>query len=273
MQYDLILTLYAAKRLKPTVKTLRMLAAIQRPRQIVCVVTGREIAPDAARRLIAPCSDAVHIVEHDNTGREFGAYQAGLDHLAGRDLDRLMILNDTVGSHQPVSRHYLEKLFDKLRPPLPCGLAVGTINYSERALTLDGLTSSRWLRSNLMGFDEIALSKLGNRILAPKIELLITDTHDISRFFGAEIGPTMQEHLSQWLFSKTGSYYWYGAEPLSVENAGRMAGKARSILQEKYLTFRLDASDVAIRGMSMPVLMDALLNRISRLKSDLLPLS
>ena len=77
----------------------------------------QEIATDAARRLIASCSDAVHIIEHENTGREFGAYLAGLDHLAGRDLDRLMILNDTVGSHQPVSRHYLEKLFDKLRPP------------------------------------------------------------------------------------------------------------------------------------------------------------
>jgi hypothetical protein len=50
VQYDLILTLYAAKRLKPTVKTLRMLAPP--PKAIVCGY--RQIAPRARRLIVCP---------------------------------------------------------------------------------------------------------------------------------------------------------------------------------------------------------------------------
>jgi hypothetical protein len=64
-------------------------------------------------------------------------------------------------------------------------------------------------------------------------------------FFHHDLDVTLQTDLSTWLFGGDG-LSWYGARPLTKDNCQRMAFKARSILQEWFLSLRLDEYKVAI---------------------------
>lgn len=50
----------------------------------------------------------------------------------------------------------------------------------------------------------------------------------------------LREHLEAWLFRARPGWHWYASDPLSAANAMKMARKARSILQEKYLSAVLE---------------------------------
>lgn len=262
MTYDLIVAAYAPARYRQTLQTVSMLAEVLPLRRIVLVLNGPAIggAEDASERL----GRDVEIVRHDNVGREFGAYQAGLDHLRADLADGVVIVNDTLGSHQPVTRPWLKAFVSALFRGNDPGFVAGTLQISERRMELDGMTSSRWIRSNLVGLDRAALDAIAHRLFIPPVETFVRSTPDPDRFFAPEVGPALAAHLKSWLFSTEG-LRWYGAEPLTAANAARMAEKARSILQEKHLSFRLDTAGMAFHGITFTRRSDRVLHKLGTL--------
>ena len=205
------------------------------------VINGTNISPHDAENHFDGLARKRIIHHHDNSGFEFGAYQAGLDLLRSSDDSNfdLIILNDTAGVHYPLNNETLSAFVRTLTiEPWPCR-AVGMIDTVPRALSIDRFLTSRWVRSNLMGFDAEAISRIGYRIYVPAIDDYITATADAQSFFSSSVGRSLQDHISHWLFATSGNR-WYGAEPLAPENAAKLAAKARSILQEKYLSMRLE---------------------------------
>ncbi|MGH7783105.1 MAG: hypothetical protein ACREO5_04600, partial [Candidatus Binatia bacterium] len=55
-----------------------------------------------------------------------------------------------------------------------------------------------------------------------------------------QLDRAIKDHIHAWLFRPESPYAWYGAEHLSAENASKFANKARSILQEKYISAALE---------------------------------
>jgi hypothetical protein len=205
------------------------------------VINGTHISSHDVENHFARLARKRIIHQHDNSGLEFGAYQAGLDLLRSSDDSDfdLIVLNDTVGIHYPLYSEILSAFVRTLTiAPWTCR-AVGMIDTVPRALSIDGFLTSRWVRSNLMGFDAEAISRIGYRIYVPWIDEYVTTTADAQSFFSSSVGRSLQDHMSRWLFATSGDR-WYGAGPLSPENAAKLAAKARSILQEKYLSMRLE---------------------------------
>lgn len=59
-------------------------------------------------------------------------------------------------------------------------------------------------------------------------------------FFASEIDPVLRRHLEHCLLVPKGKAGWYAAGPLTPSNAAKFANKARCVIQEKYISARLD---------------------------------
>lgn len=209
------------------------------------VINGDGIAETDVREAFGPSQQNLNIIKHDNQGQEFGGYQAGLDVHRRRSDDPfdLVLANDTIDKHQKL----FAAEFDAFRKTLagnPPGKVVGKIDHAQRLQSIGPLTSSRWVRSNLMGLDHEALTKLQFRIHLPELDTLVNETDLESDFFSPEVGQTVQDRLKSWLF-RPETHSWYGASKLDSGNAIRFAAKARSILQEIHLSMRLNGEGVA----------------------------
>ena len=237
----LIALVYHPSYLAHLVSIVRRISAMRPLHLVSIVINGTDISPHDAENHFDGLARKRIIHQHDNSGLEFGAYQAGLDLLRSSDdgdFD-LIILNDTIGIHYPLNNETLSAFVRTLTiEPWPCR-AVGMIDTVPRALSIDGFWTSRWVRSNLMGFDAEAISRIGYRIYVPAIDEYVTATADVQSFFSSSVGRSLQDHISSWLFATSG-HRWYGGAPLVPENAAKLAAKARSILQEKYLSMRLE---------------------------------
>jgi hypothetical protein len=92
------------------------------------------------------------------------------------------------------------------------------------------------VRSNLIGFDHVAIAALEYKINKPHLNDYLKDSVDM--FFTDNIGQSTRDKISRWLFTADG-HGWYGATPLAKDNCAKMAAKARSIIQEFHLAMRL----------------------------------
>lgn len=199
--------------------------------------------PDLSLRPRANDATPIRLVAHDNRGREFGAYQAGLDALANTDdWDWVVFLNDTLGLHAPFHATRRARLRDTLRRwrGVDRPVAVGEEERWPSSYALEGLRTHRWLTTNLFALNRRALQALSCRIHRPDIDSLVAGRGATPReFFSPALDENLAAHLANWLFGpSTGG--WYGGEPLSEASADRLAGKARCILQEKFLAARLE---------------------------------
>jgi hypothetical protein len=182
-------------------------------------------------------SDNFYCVSHDNTGAEFGGYQVGVDTIK-RNFSGpfdLIIINDTVVSHSRLMKEHLKAFIRSMADDRP-NRVVGQVD-SSRSLQIDDLETSRWVRSNLLGFDHKALLALDYKIYQPYLNHYLNDSADT--FFTDHIKASTREKISQWLFATEG-HAWYGAAPLTEDNCTKMAAKARSIIQEFHLAMRLE---------------------------------
>ena len=243
----LIAAAYYTPYLAHLASIVQRISAIRPLHLFSIVINGTNISPHDVEKHVSGLARKRIIHQHDNSGSEFGAYQAGLDLLRSSghcDFD-LIILNDTVGLHYALNRETLSAFVRTLTSERwPCR-AVGMIDAVPRALSIDRFRTSRWVRSNLMGFDAEAISRIGYRIYVPAIDEYVTATADAQSFFSSSVGPSLQNHISRWLFATSGDR-WYDAAPLTPENAAKLAAKARSILQEKYLSMRLEQVSAAL---------------------------
>jgi hypothetical protein len=243
MDYAIIVLLYAPQRLNTTARIVATLQRTLGDARIIAVTNGNQITSVAARKAFERMPRTEY-VQHDNTGLEFGGYQAGVNLLGNKLPERLIILNDTIGHHDLPTRTLLQCFMRQLSLDMQ-KFAVGMIYSHPRAMSLMGLQCSRWIRTHMFALDREALRALGCRIYQPEIDNLITASPDPEIFFGDHVTRGIRDRITEFLFQPA-QYNWYAAAPLNESNCVAMAGKARSILQEKYLAMRLEAADVAL---------------------------
>ena len=181
-------------------------------------------------------------VAHDNTGLEFGAYQAGVDRLSPFDLDWLLILNDTFSIHRPFTHDHRRRLLDALREGArsEAPLASGEVEMHGRSFVILGCRTHRWITTSVLALNRAALRSLGGRVYRPEVDSLVIGAADEDRFFSPELDPVLVRHVHAWLMSTAGPGTWYAAASLTAATAPRLAAKARSILQEMYLSAALE---------------------------------
>ena len=215
----------------------------------VCVLVGSQaelIDGLEAAAASLPC-DAI-VARHDNVGLEFGAYQRGLEEI--NDLasyDWLLIVNDSFSLHEPFPGQRVKNASERMRWRVGerAPVAMGKIDGLERSFTIERIRTHRWLTSNLLVLSRAALKGLRTQIYCPELERLIVDSDDPDCFFAPELDVVLREHTSRWLFEPSERFHWYRAAPLTSANSAFFARKARSILQEIYLSARLEALSTA----------------------------
>ena len=184
------------------------------------------------------------VVVHDNSGLEFGAYQAGLDRLfRASEPDWTIVINDTYARHEcyssPMRRKFMSAVTttDDVETPI----AVGPIDSLPRSYTLLGARSHRWIRSNAFALNRGALRALDWRLRCVEVDALVRGGTDEGTFLADDLDEILAHHLRSFLFHPDACPSWYRAAALDAGNAAAFARKACSILQEKYLSARLDA--------------------------------
>jgi hypothetical protein len=199
---------------------------------------------EARTRLAAAPSPGgvVELLSHDNSGMEFGAYQAGLDRVLERsDPDWVVFANDTFSTHVSFATPYHRRLVAELARSSPFPAVVGQVEALRRSYGICGLRAHRWITTNLFALDRAAIEGLARRVYWTDVDAQIVETADPEKFFAASLDPAIREQLEAWLFKARPGWHWYGAQALQAANAARMCRKARSILQEKYLSAALEA--------------------------------
>lgn len=184
------------------------------------------------------------VLQHDNSGLEFGAYQAGLNHLRGAsDPDWIVMVNDTVAIHQcfpsPMRASFVRHV--TAEGPADFPIVVGQVESLGRSYAIEGMRTHRWVTTNVFALNRTALRQLDNRIYRPDLGRLIETSEDRAHFFSDDVDPVLREHLDRWLFEPKGAAGWYDAAPLDSDNVAKYASKARSIVQEKFLSAQLDS--------------------------------
>ncbi len=185
--------------------------------------------------------DAVAL--HDNSGHEFGAYQFGLNRvLSNGEFDWVLFLNDTVATHQFFCSRHRKTLASYVTEPVShhAPAAVGSLETLPRPYCIAGARSHRWITTNIFALNRLALGVLKGRVHHPQLDGLIRGVGDIDAFFSDDLDEALKNHLKAWLFGALPGSRWREAAPLTASNAGHFADKARSILQEKYLSALLE---------------------------------
>lgn len=211
--------------------------------QVVVAVANRpELLAEMQERTRRMKMQRVDVESHDNTGLEFGAYQAGLLRILDADLDWVVFANDTFSVHNCFSTVYRKHLISALANPSD-GRSVqvaGEVVSMPRSYAIEGKRTHRWLTTSVFALNRPSLNVLGNRVYFPEIDELIRPSGNIEEFFAPRLDRAMAEHIQAWLFGTCPRMAWYGAEPLTQDNAVKFANKARAILQEKYIAAVLE---------------------------------
>jgi hypothetical protein len=234
------------------------------PGRCVLVANNHTVLPalqEAAHR----SAWAASVLLHDNSGLEFGAYQAGVDHLlAAGEPDWTVILNDSFAIHQCFSRPMRRHLVHAVATIEDCDtpIVVGQVESLPRSFDLLGIRMHRWITTNAFAVNRGALRALSHRLRCAEPDELVAGSPPAEAFFSACVDPVLREHLGRWLFVPAGALSWYRAAPLDVQNAPGFARKARSILQEKYLSARLEAASTIFADIKQMSNSEKLLQRV-----------
>ena len=258
---------YAAQSLQH----LRQMCERLQPERCVLVANNPTVLP-ALQEAAARSGRAVSVLLHDNSGLEFGAYQAGVDRLLGDgEPDWTVILNDTFAIHQcfsrPMRRHFVHAVTTIADRDTP--IVVGQVESLLRSFELLGIRMHRWITTNAFAVNRGALRALKHRLRSAEPDELVAGSMPAEAFFSPRLDPVLREHLSRWLFVPDGAVSWYRAAPLDEQNAPALARKARSILQEKYLSARLEAASTIFADIKQLSSSERLLQRIDAMAFSL----
>lgn len=235
---------YDSNKVIPTLRSLDRITNAARAKRTVFVANQ-----DSARIALAQHAasrEASVVIQHDNSGMEFGAYQAGLDRLLAEfEPEWVLFANDTFSTHHSFGAVYCEKLVGDLARDFAHPALVGQVVSLPRSYEIEGLRTHRWMTTNLFALNRAAIRALNARVYRPDLDSLVTATSEMSAFFSSRVDAVLREHLEAWLFRAHAGWHWYASEPLQPANARRMARKARSILQEKYLAALLEDRSAA----------------------------
>lgn len=263
---DLILVVYEVSRLQRALKIAHDICELINVRQVVIVINNPLISDDMIHTITRQTLSKVVLLRHDNTGLEFGAYQKGLDNIKYDLPDRLIVMNDTVGTHQfqYFGKYFMRVFCRRLVTLQEQNFAIGTVERSVRQFRLHGLATSTWIRSNIMGFDKQAIMGVHGVLYSNDLVGAVAESSDEGRFFSAMLNENFKRHLRLYLFVP-GAAAWYAAAPLTAENSRKLSSKASAILQEIYFSMRMAHADTALFHMySSPKqsLLDSWVNRV-----------
>ena len=224
-------------------QTLRILGRIKRhvPALHSVFVANHDSAWRALQASPAIGGSSTTVLRHDNSGMEFGASQAGLDRLlADHDPEWVLFANDTVATHHSFGTIYRRKLAAELGRRREVPAIIGQVVSLPRSFQIEGRRTHRWITTNLFALNRAALRVLDGRVYRIDLDARVTETSEMADFFALQVDPVLREHLEAWLFRAHPGWHWYASDPLSAINMTKMARKARSILQEKYLSAVLE---------------------------------
>jgi len=232
---------YYSEYLRQSTSAVSRLAARTGAETVVAVANREGLLPSLEALVSRIPAGAIKCLQHDNTGLEFGAYQAGLDCLRDSDPEWVVFANDTFAVHNCFYSVYQNRLMSALSMPADDKLYVaGEVVSMARSYNIGGVRSNRWLTTSIFAINRPALRALNRRVYHPEMNDLIRPSSDYRQFFSEALDDALVAHLTGWLFGVPGQGAWYGAAPLTAESAPRLARKARSILQEKHLSALLD---------------------------------
>jgi hypothetical protein len=144
-------------------------------------------------------------------------------------------------------------------------IVVGQVESLPRSFDLLGLRMHRWITTNAFAVNRGALRALSHRLRCAEPDELVPGSPPAEAFFSARLDPVLREHLGRWLFVPAGALSWYRAAPLDALNAPALARKAQSILQEKYLSARLEAAGTIFADIKQMSGSEKLLQRVEAL--------
>jgi len=158
--------------------SLRALGELLRhaPAESVVAVANREAVRSSLEGGLARLPTArAELVAHDNTGLEFGGWDAGLARLRDFELDWVVFVNDTFAVHTCFSSVYRRRLLDALvRPAMPGEPEVaGQVEALGRSYTIEGVRSHRWLTTSIFALNATVLRLLRFRLHDPAVDALI----------------------------------------------------------------------------------------------------
>ena len=234
---------YSESFVLPTLRMLDRIGLSEEPHHTIFVANQETAHSRLSETLGSRVRGSWELMRHDNSGMEFGAYQAGIDALVKRmDADWIVVGNDTFATHNNFPRVYRETLSQALQRAPAYPTIIGRTHALARSYQIEGLRTHRWVQTSLFAINRAALEALDGRIYRPELESLISDSADLSTFFSPDVDPVLRDHLETWLFRARPGPHWYASEPLQSKNISKMARKARSILQEKYVAAILDSA-------------------------------
>jgi len=232
---------YYSEYLRQSVSAVSRLAARTGADAVIAVANRGDLLPRLEALSSGIPARSIKCLEHDNTGLEFGAYQAGLDGIRDANPEWVVFANDTFSVHNCFYSVYQKRLLSALSIPADHSLLVaGEVLSMARSYTTGDVRSNRWLTTSIFAVNRAALCALNYRVYHPELDELIRSSSDRRLFFSEALDDALIAHLTGWLFGVPGQGAWYGAGPLTDDSAPRLAGKARSILQEKHLSALLD---------------------------------
>jgi hypothetical protein len=182
------------------------------------------------------------LVGGSNGLAEFSGWQEGLTvrDAAERAPAGVIFVNDSVVTHRHfTSARRLALVGSVSHAPTAALVAFRDQVRGELAVAGFGLDS--WASTYCFALTTEALRRLDGRLYDPEIVMrCVPGGLDESRFF-ADLSPDLNAHLRHWLFDGG----WYGGAKLTIDNADRMAQKARCIIAEKFLSARCEAAGIA----------------------------
>jgi hypothetical protein len=262
LKTSIICVHYSKAHLKPTLEAIAELCRDLTPQHVALVSNNRAIDAELES---AAAEHGYRFFRHDNTGAEFGAYDTGLA-ASPAESDVFVFLNDTFAVHDyftPVIRNrfvaWSRHIGMQQHPAI-----VGRIQTLFRSFFVGPKLANRWVTTSAFSLNRQAIQALGNRLYFSELNAWVRGGEQPERFFDESVDPVLGEHVLNWLFKPECEPRWYGAEPLSTHNCERMTKKARSILQEKYISATLENAHAEFRSILPETRQEKLLNRAQK---------
>ena len=191
---------------------------------------------------------SVHLIDGDNSLREFSGWQAGLDYCRQHAILRkdavLVLANDTFCHHNkfgPITQLAFVWSFKRLfRKPDQLAMS-GEMFGSAATFNIAGLTYSHWVSSYLFAITAPLVDKLGRLTPPFDLNLCFTQQAEPDRFMTGPLSLNLTRHIAAWLFGQGSSAKWKESQALSPLNQPQFIGKAKSILCEMYLSANVES--------------------------------
>lgn len=187
-------------------------------------------------------------IVHDNTEREFGALQVGLNVLVKcKSISGVLFMNDTFGVHEPEAKmvyRKLQRFLNKEKSKDPFG--VGCCDSAGNEIfILNNTIMKKWIRGNFIYLNAEALSRMQFDIIQKTtIERYYNNSSSTHQLFSDKLSINLQKHLYKWMGLEDGGAKWYGVNKLNSQDY--VMGKINAILIELNITRMMVENNIKI---------------------------